>query len=530
LHFHPENKYNKACVADKDFKPGILIKVKKSSFRTRPSCSDDPSCNEPKFDYTVEGVSVINFSFNRLCDFQYLPLVSKQPETKSSKTECIYEKILPPELPPSNWLETNEAKNMDQFLLPVRFSHHDSSQMKLNVDTSDKNEPKLNLKGIASTPSKVNPKQQKSVCRIFGKVRQQNSIFVNFKDKEIPTRPLESAVKLSKHRNLEERIERVRQLFEERPIWTKAAIRYNTGLTDEHTKIILPVVAYYFINGPWRISWVKFGYDPRKDPTARIYQTLDYRIRTAESTKLKVSAKRSYAGKTSLFLGPTHVKKMSLKHDMSAKPKLEMDERYYVLRPLTIPPARQMFYQLCDLILPEIQEMISNLSKSSSGLCHLKNGWLPDGFIETSRKVVNDHVLEAVQKELLEDKKVLQEKESKEKERKKEGVSSLDYYNQMLINIKKGIYRNVGVQPSSSQRDVDPSQLVEDLEPISLSSDEENEFTVSEIIQNAIPEKMDDGDEEEEHSEMGESSDEAELDMEAAQEINEIISQFNVKT
>jgi hypothetical protein len=212
LHFHPENKYNKACVADKDFKPGILIKVKKSSFRTRPSCSDDPSCNEPKFDYTVEGVSVINFSFNRLCDFQYLPLVSKQPETKSSKTECIYEKILPPELPPSNWLETNQAKNMDQFLLPVRFSHHDSSQMKLNVDTSDKNEPKLNLKGVASTPSKVNPKQQKSVCRIFGKVRQQNSIFVNFKDKEIPTRPLESAVKLSKHRNLEERIERVRQV------------------------------------------------------------------------------------------------------------------------------------------------------------------------------------------------------------------------------------------------------------------------------------------------------------------------------
>jgi hypothetical protein len=103
-------------------------------------------------------------------------------------------------------------KNMDQFLLPVRFSHHDSSQMKLNVDTSDKNEPKLNLKGVASTPSKVNPKQQKSVCRIFGKVRQQNSIFVNFKDKEIPTRPLESAVKLSKHRNLEERIERVRQV------------------------------------------------------------------------------------------------------------------------------------------------------------------------------------------------------------------------------------------------------------------------------------------------------------------------------
>ncbi|XP_044266481.1 general transcription factor 3C polypeptide 5 [Tribolium madens] len=513
LHFHPANKYNKGCFADKDFKPGILIKVKKKFLQPEATSNDDIS-------YNVEGVSVINFSFNRLCDFQYLPLVAKEPETKLSKTEYIYEKIIPHKLPNPEWLENEEARNMEQFLLPVHFSLYDSSQKKLNVD-SEKTDPKLKLRSVQTAQSRVSLKQQKNVCRIFGKNRQQTSIFVSFQDKEIPTEPLESALKLLKHRNLEERIERVKQLFEERPIWTKAAIRYNTGLSDEHSKIILPVVSYYFTNGPWRISWVKFGYDPRKDPKARIYQTLDYRIRTAESTKLKVSAKRSYAGKTSSFLGTTNVKKMSLKHDMSAKPKMELDERYYVLRPLTIPPARQMFYQLCDLILPQIQEKISRLPKSSGTFCDPKNGWLPDNFITDCRKIVNDHVLEAVQRELLEDKKVLQEKTSKVKERKKESGSHLDYYNQMLSNIKKGIYKNVGLQPAYVPRDFDPGPSDE---LINLSSDEENELTVGEIIQSSIPEKVDEG--EDENSDVSESSEEAEIDMEAVQEINEMISQF----
>lgn len=41
------------------------------------------------------------------------------------------------------------------------------------------------------------------------------------------------------------------------------------------------MVAYFYNSGPWRMTWVRFGFDPRKDPKARIYQTLDYRIRTA---------------------------------------------------------------------------------------------------------------------------------------------------------------------------------------------------------------------------------------------------------
>ena len=33
------------------------------------------------------------------------------------------------------------------------------------------------------------------------------------------------------------------------------------------------------ITGPWRSLWIRFGYDPRKRPEAKIYQVLDFRIR-----------------------------------------------------------------------------------------------------------------------------------------------------------------------------------------------------------------------------------------------------------
>jgi general transcription factor 3C polypeptide 5 (transcription factor C subunit 1) len=71
------------------------------------------------------------------------------------------------------------------------------------------------------------------------------------------------------------------QIFEERPVWSKNALLYLTKYTKAQLKYLLPVVAYYFVTGPWRVMWVRFGYDPRLDPTSLKYQTLDYRLRTA---------------------------------------------------------------------------------------------------------------------------------------------------------------------------------------------------------------------------------------------------------
>ena len=38
-------------------------------------------------------------------------------------------------------------------------------------------------------------------------------------------------------------------------------------------------VGYYFSNGPWRLLWIRYGYDPRTTPEARMYQLIDYRLK-----------------------------------------------------------------------------------------------------------------------------------------------------------------------------------------------------------------------------------------------------------
>ena len=37
-------------------------------------------------------------------------------------------------------------------------------------------------------------------------------------------------------------------------------------------------LAYHFSNGPWRLCYIKYGYDPRDSFDARIYQVIDLRL------------------------------------------------------------------------------------------------------------------------------------------------------------------------------------------------------------------------------------------------------------
>lgn len=55
LHFHPENKYNKPCVADKDMNPGFLVRIKTNSSLG----------NESEIDYDIVGAVTTNLKFNR---------------------------------------------------------------------------------------------------------------------------------------------------------------------------------------------------------------------------------------------------------------------------------------------------------------------------------------------------------------------------------------------------------------------------------------------------------------------------------
>lgn len=40
---------------------------------------------------------------------------------------------------------------------------------------------------------------------------------------------------------------------------------------------MMPSVAYFFMDGPWRCCWVRYGYDPRQDSTGKLYQVVEMR-------------------------------------------------------------------------------------------------------------------------------------------------------------------------------------------------------------------------------------------------------------
>jgi len=69
-------------------------------------------------------------------------------------------------------------------------------------------------------------------------------------------------------------------MFEEQPVWSRSALAAHLSSSPAvHVlSAALPALAYYFVSGPWRGTWVRLGYDPRSDPQAKIYQTLDIRI------------------------------------------------------------------------------------------------------------------------------------------------------------------------------------------------------------------------------------------------------------
>nr|BAA91001.1 unnamed protein product [Homo sapiens] len=146
--------------------------------------------------------------------------------------------------------------------------------------------------------------------------------------------------------------------------------------------------------------WIRFGYDPRKNPDAKIYQVLDFRIRCGMKhgyapSDLPVKAKRS----TYNYSLPITVKKTSSQlvtmHDLkqglgpsgtsgarkpaSSKYKLKVSlqtlrDSVYIFREGALPPYRQMFYQLCDLNVEELQKIIHR-NDGAENSCTERDGW-----------------------------------------------------------------------------------------------------------------------------------------------------------
>ena len=213
---------------------------------------------ETKIVHEVVGRVDTTYNFQGLCDFQFLPM-SKNP---NGSYKDITKQVDVPSVSVSREELCTNSESTPVFLPPLAFSRTDQPQdYFFRKEVRDK---KITLPD-----------------HIIGRNREKRSnfnVFVTFNSENVPTKPHDSALKILKNNFVsKENLNKIKAMFEEHPIWLRVELLHKSKVSVKDVKLILPVVAYYYSNGPWRNQWVKLGYDPRIEKGAAIYQTLDYR-------------------------------------------------------------------------------------------------------------------------------------------------------------------------------------------------------------------------------------------------------------
>ncbi|XP_023023498.2 general transcription factor IIIC subunit l(2)37Cd [Leptinotarsa decemlineata] len=499
LHFHPENKYNKPSFADRDLNPGLLVRVKES---------------QGKVDYDIVGYTGVNFKFNKMCEFQYLPLVPTK-NFSEEEVEYIYDKIIPHKIPDLEYFCAKDNAEQPLYSLPSGFSRYDYQNTlylkageKFCLDTNTRPE-------LFRMFDHRKPRNRLPTTCITKVIRVLDS------NVEIPTEPYPGTMELIKARKYEDAYEDVKKLFEEKPMLTKIEIRHKTGITMDMSKIILPAVAYFCSARPWRMVWARFGYNPLKDVNSRVYQILDFRIRSKAGTTIKVNAKRPYTKQLGVLASlPKKVSSSGCSSEDKNQDFLE--ERSYILSPEYIPPARQMFYQFCNIKIPEIQEMFQRLPKlSSHQKLDPKTGWLPMNFIEQCREIANKYVIDRVHQELIEDSIRLQRQqedtELQEDEETRESTSA--HCSRMLGNMKMGMYSSFNKFPVGGEISFQSQDSPMIVDTVELEDSLIGEEVDMNDVVNSIPETMPENSDDENLSQCSDG----EIDLETADEINKLI-------
>jgi general transcription factor 3C polypeptide 5 (transcription factor C subunit 1) len=112
----------------------------------------------------------------------------------------------------------------------------------------------------------------------------------------LPSQPPSSAQLLTETQQFV--LDQLKILYEQRPIWTQRGMKDQCPAAAGHFKFILKQIAYCVTRGPYRGCFIKYGYDPRKELEAKVYQTIDIRQVKSRHSELQTKQTHIFDGKT----------------------------------------------------------------------------------------------------------------------------------------------------------------------------------------------------------------------------------------
>ena len=341
---------------------GVLIKV-------RRRLKKDGSGME--YNQEICGIVKQSYKFQTLMDYQYLTPKPMWDYFKTIHGSELKLEEFPPHFPPPIFGRIDSCGSYNYRPDPI-LSKTDNVKELVNENTEAEH-----ATGLAR------------------KRRQTESQAALFDAENIVNEPSAKAVEnlnAIKNGPDAEAIKMIEELFAQRPLWSKAALKCHVQTGNERVKKILPYFGYYWLNGPWRTLWCRMGYDPRKDPTSKIYQLLEVRIRNSKDSNFNFA--QMVPKRSNMNYIPRNLQARVSSHNSSVidPVKSDCDNTFQDLFPYiftTTKPiyTRYMMYQLCDLHEPRVQEIIhSNDGKES--ICTDKDGWFEPGVLNKIRSLI----------------------------------------------------------------------------------------------------------------------------------------------
>ncbi|RDX53075.1 hypothetical protein OH76DRAFT_1453987 [Lentinus brumalis] len=390
LRLRPGNPYAHPVSGEVVPTSNIVLKVVKRKRRRKEGSLDDGSIGE----YTVQAVGVIpkTARFRSMADFQYQPEMSDPvAQLRSSMDTMDVDGILryhiPPEKEDYTVVEADPAAmDIDPQLLGVDDVPAGAVRTRSNLRLFPP--PLFSRQGIPQNYNyKANTASVETIVvdddtgeekkRLINRMRWKGfgPISVSYAEKTVPDKP-SATVEEQRGQADKKILGRLEELFQERPIWTRAAI-FNQFQPLQvrdiiNSKYLLPLVSYVFEDGPWRDTYVRLGYDPRQDPEARFYQRLYFRNLNHPIVR------------------PSVVTRRQEQRNESAQARFSgMDERRSHIFDGETVTSETAAFQLCDITDPMLKEMIEAEDEDSlRDTCNERDGWYTTHALERIKTIL----------------------------------------------------------------------------------------------------------------------------------------------
>ncbi|TFY80278.1 hypothetical protein EWM64_g3735 [Hericium alpestre] len=395
LNLRPDNPFSHPIPGDIVPTNNILLKVVK---RKRRKLNPDGQ-EEIVGEYTADAVGVIpkTARFRSMVDYQFQPDMS-DPVSKlrmamnAMDADGIRSYSIPQEKEEYTLAEDPDAMQIDPQLAIdpqlIGGSQEHAPRRKTTLrmfppplfsrQTIPQNyNYKANPVSVVATTVDEETGEEKK--RLINKMRWKGygPISILHAEKEVPKKPPANVEEVRDQYD-QKLIQALEERFQERPIWTRAALlnqfTHAQARDIVNSKVLLPLACYVFQDGPWRDTLIRFGYDPRHHREARFYQRLYFRNLNHPMARPSVVTRRQES------------RYAATSQSRAATEKDRDERRSHIFDGQTITSETAAF-QLCDITDPLLKEMIESEEEVRES-SNERDGWYTTHALERIKAVL----------------------------------------------------------------------------------------------------------------------------------------------